>query len=62
MQLGKHDKRVHYPRNMSSATCLRRLQYIWRHLRQRSSVDKTEAFHTRQHASRSLTTFWKHIF
>ena len=51
-----------YPRNMSSATCLRRLQYIWRHLRQRSSVDKTEAFHTRQHASRSLTTFWKHIF
>ena len=50
-----------FPRNISSATCLRRLSYLWRHLRHRSFVDKTEAFRTRQHASRSLTTFWKHI-
>ena len=51
-----------YPRNITSATCLRRLPYIWRHLRQRNFVDKTEAYHIRQHASRFLTTFWHHIF
>ena len=34
---------------MYSATCLRRLPYIWRHLRQRNSVDKTETYVTRQH-------------
>ena len=51
-----------YPRNITSATCLRRLPYIWRHLRQRNSVNKTEAYHIRQYASRFLTTFWYHIF
>ena len=50
------------PRNITSATCLRRLPYIWRHLRQRNSVNKTEAYHIRQYASRFLTTFWYHIF
>ena len=31
---------ISYPRNITSATCLRRLPYIWRHLRQRNSVNK----------------------
>ena len=55
-------KKTHLPRNITSATCLRRLPYIWRHLRQRNSVNKTEAYHIRQYASRFLTTFWYHIF
>ena len=39
------------PRNMSSAKCLRRLPYKWRHLRQRNSVNKIETYVTRQQGS-----------
>ena len=42
----KWQLRATLPRNMSSATCLRRLPYIWKHLRQRNSVDKIETYVT----------------